>query len=261
MSEIAYSTAVTADDVNNLAVDLGATEFSQFQNAEPYAVQQLNNITKDLVSAGILLSLNRCRLTKTGDKVTIDTGIIVFANGAKKRITESLQVDLVVNTYIYALNDTATNTCQIVVSETEPDSTSDYVMLAQVDADGDVLDKRIFSKYKAAPNAAITPIHHDTYEIAFSSKPTETILRKTIDVGDASYSFVAVNGTNHIGRIVSLDETGKSDSFCANKVYGQSGYSYSQHIYFKKNGSILEIYGSSENFIRDRKATIEIYLF
>ncbi|MBE7044786.1 MAG: hypothetical protein E7397_04600 [Ruminococcaceae bacterium] len=261
MSEIAYSTAITAEDVNNLAVDLGATEFSQFQNSEPYAVQQLNNITKDLVSAGILLSLNQCKLTKAEDKVTIDTGIIVFNNGAKKRITEALQVDFVANTYIYALNNTATNTCQIVVSETEPDSTSDYVMLGQVDADGNVLDKRFFSKYKAAPNAAITPIHHDTYEIAFSSKPTETILRKTIDVGDASYAFVAVNGTNSIGRIVPLDETGKSGSFCVNKVYGQSGYSYSQHIYFKKNGSILEIYGSSENFIRDHKATIELYLF
>ena len=121
---------ITAEDLNNIAIDLGSADFSHFQNGVPTAVSELNKITADLVSPGVLLKDNRCAVGVVDNKITVDTGVIVFNNGAKKRITELQTLDLIEGTanYVYAMNDVENNITTLNVAESYPVE-GDYVVL------------------------------------------------------------------------------------------------------------------------------------
>ena len=137
---------VTAQILNDIAIDLGHTSFNGF-GENKFGADELNGITGDLVSPGILSSDNKCEPYISDEKVYINTGTIVFANGSKKKITEIMELDLITNSYIYALNDTAHNVCKIVVSETAP-TEDDFVNLCEIAADGTLTDKRVIAKAK-----------------------------------------------------------------------------------------------------------------
>lgn len=138
---------ITADILNDIAIDLGHTSFNGF-GEEKFGADELNAITGDIVSAGILSSYNKCKPVIQENKVYIDTGIIVFNNGAKKKITDGgVYVALINNSYIYASNDTVTNTCSIIVSQTEP-ADGDFVNIASIGEDGTLVDRRMIAKAK-----------------------------------------------------------------------------------------------------------------
>ena len=137
---------VTAQTLNDIAIDLGHTSFNGF-GENKFGADELNGITSALVSSGILSSGSKCEPYILGDKVYIKTGIIVFSSGAKKKITETVELDLIPNSYIYALNDTAFNICKILVSETAP-TEDDFVCLCEIAADGTLIDKRVVAKAK-----------------------------------------------------------------------------------------------------------------
>lgn len=133
-----YNQTVTADDLNSIAIDLGVADYSHFPETPPQsAVSALNQITADLVSKGVLFSLNKCNVTVSNNVATVNTGIIVFDSGAKKRITTAQTINLLSNSanYIYALNDEINNKISLVTSTAFPTS-GDFVKLAIVSADG-----------------------------------------------------------------------------------------------------------------------------
>lgn len=146
--EILYNGTVTSDTLNNIAIDLGNTSFNGF-GTEKFGADELNGITASLVTKGILQSGDMCRPVLTNGKVNIQTGIIVFGNGAKKKITEVVSVDCINSTYIYALNNQSMGTCEIVVSETAP-TEGDFVKLASVSSAGALTDLREISTAKVA---------------------------------------------------------------------------------------------------------------
>ena len=131
---------VTAQDLNNIAIDLGDAEYSHFpENPPQSAVSALNQITADLTTKGVLLSGNRCMVTYASNKIYVDTGIIVFESGAKKRIETTQTLDFISGgtNYVYAIHDTSANKISLVNATANPAS-GDYVALAAVAADGSV---------------------------------------------------------------------------------------------------------------------------
>lgn len=156
---ILYNQEVTSEILNDIAIDLGNTSFNGF-GEEKFGADELNNITASLVSKGVLLSQDKCKPILNGDNVNIQTGIIVFENGAKKKLTEVVNVPLVKSSYIYALGkDTS---CEIIVSSNDPTTDEavmlqDYVQIAQIDSNGVLIDKRIYSVSKV-----ITPTQEET---------------------------------------------------------------------------------------------------
>ncbi|MBR6523447.1 MAG: hypothetical protein IKT39_02410 [Clostridia bacterium] len=131
---------VTAEDLNNIAVDLGDATFSVFSD-EKFGVDKLNEITAGLVGKGILTTGDRCEPIVSDGKVYIKSGVIVFGSGAKIRISEPVGVSLVNGGYIYAFNDVTTGKASIKVGECLPTS-GDYVLIAQIDDAGIVVDLR-----------------------------------------------------------------------------------------------------------------------
>ena len=116
---ILYNQEVTTETLNDIAIDLGATSFNGF-TTNKFGADELNGITQALATKGILLSGNQCKPVVSSGKVYIQTGTIVFDNGAKKVITEPVEAALENDTYIYALNNVALGVCEIVVSSAQP---------------------------------------------------------------------------------------------------------------------------------------------
>lgn len=145
-----YSNLVTADDLNNIAKDLGAATFSNFSASTPTAVTELNNITKELVSKGVLKIEKQCAVRISGSYIYIDTGVCVFENGAKKRITSTTLLSFIngYTNYVYLLNNVSGNQIQLITSKTLPEDGTDYVMLAEISPSKTVTDKREFATYK-----------------------------------------------------------------------------------------------------------------
>ena len=194
---------VTAADLNNIAIDLGYADYSHFPETPPLsAVSALNQITSDLVSKGVLILGNKCNVTASGGAAYIDTGVIVFDSGAKKRIEAVQSLNLTAGSinYIYALNDTVNNTIDLVCSTEEP-STGDFVMMAEVSADGKVTMKRSFAKAKTAPPAAQQYKYIESVSLSKGNS-------KTIDVGFDNFSFLSLsyNFNNALDKVPHIIE-------------------------------------------------------
>lgn len=235
-----YNEEVTAEDLNNISIDLGKADFSFFENDNPTAVSELNNITGDLVSAGVLLTDNRCRVDVVGDKITVDTGIIVFANGAKKRITETQTLTPLadVKSYVYALNDVLNNRITLNVAEAYP-TEGDFVALGTVT--NGLVESTICSistaKVKLNTSNEFQVINEDIY---FNCEGINFVKY-------ASISGVEIDGYNFIV----FTTTEKLDSLRRPTLdYGQfvNGELYKHYVSvdlkFVKNGNAIDIYAS-----------------
>lgn len=126
---------VTQSDLNNIAVDLGDAEFSAF-SSNKFGVDALNAITADLVTSGVLRTLDKCKPTLTNGNVNIAKGIIVFSDGAKLRITSPVSITAVANAYVAARYDSTNGICSIVSKAEIPTETGvEYMKLARVNTD------------------------------------------------------------------------------------------------------------------------------
>ena len=185
---------VTAEDLNNIAIDLGYPDYSHFpEETPPSAVSALNQITADLVSAGVLLTGNRCAVTYSNGNIYVDTGIIVFESGAKKRIETMQQLQALEGTScIYALNNTVENTISLVCSNEFPVE-GDFVKLASITG-GVVTDTRKYSIAKV-DLPTMNYFEENTEEFDFyqdgrTGNVIEYRLKKTITFGSDKFNFI-----------------------------------------------------------------------
>lgn len=179
---------VTQSDLNNIAVDLGDTEFSAF-NSNKFGVDALNAITADLVTSGVLRTLDMCKPTLTNGNVNIAKGVIVFSDGAKLRITSPVNITAVANAYVAARYDSANGTCSLVsVAEIPTETGVEYMKLAQVNSDGTAItDLRTMARSKSAGYEQSTEnvfldIRPD--EITCANKPATGYTTGTITLTD-----------------------------------------------------------------------------
>ena len=240
-SGIFYNQSVTIDDLNNIAIDLGATSFNGF-GENKFGAAELNNITKDLVGKGYLLKGNKCKVAASGDNLVILDGIVVFENGAKKEIAENLTVVCVKGKVYYFLNDTASGTCRLCAEDDYP-SSGDFVPLCEVQSDGTIVDKRVLSVAKVDLNS-------------IEKNKTETVQSESFDISkDVSGTVVATiplefSGYNLI-RINSIGGAGENYNIVSHRELPDSGQServlvsYARAVTFERSAEGINIYGYS----------------
>ena len=196
------------------------------------SISALNQITADLVTAGILQSGNNCAVTLSNGKARIDTGVIVFETGAKKRIEEAVLIDLMSSgtSCIYALNDTVNNAIKIVCAA-EFQTSGDFIKLAKIE-NSTVTDMRQFA----------------TAKVAFTTPAV------TQSIGDIELPSNLPEGTYTLQATRTLASESFTYLLCEQKYGGRSYYEDGYHK-FDENG---EIYFSSAKIKRNGK-TLEIY--
>lgn len=229
---------VTAEDLNHIAVDLGAADYSQFPETPPQsAVSALNQITADLATAGILQIGNKCAVSISGNTITVQSGVCVFDSGAKKRIEDTLTIDFMsgVTNYVYFLNDELNNQIRLMNAQSEP-ATGDFVMLAQIAADKTVTDRRRFSLSKVGSGVSLWTI----LDNIFPSLSTDSY--KSYDTGKPNFTIVIphddtvfAGSTSAIGYPGFVDlSDGEEHGIYIRPANGAAGT-----IYYKKEGSVL----------------------
>lgn len=236
MDSILYNQEVTADILNNIAVDLGNTSFNGF-GEEKFGADELNNITASLVSAGILMSGERCKAIISNENIIVQPGIIVFANGAKKKITEAVSFPAQADTYIYALNKVSAGTCDLVMSVTNPNTDEevkslDFVPICAVDSEKKIIDMRTFSAANVAIPTA-NQYHEAEVEVYFSTEEAN-VVRATIDTGHP-YKYAITEKVNGYRQVAELQDGVRSDWLKT------PGLSY-HRISFERKGTKIEIY-------------------
>lgn len=243
---------VTAQDLNNIAIDLGAADYSHFPETPPQsAVAALNEITKDLAGAGILGCKNKCAPSIESNTVTVDTGVIVFSTGAKKRIEVPVTIDVESGkkSCIYALNDTENNTIYINASDAFPEG--DCVYIAEISASGVLTDKRQYSVMKVVSDAP-----HVVQEAEWDGSVTGTPA-----IGDLVYSLPLISSSFKHIYVYRKPASYETEIYQAslldlqNNVFTQmlNSMSTSYMALGQTGGSIYTYYGRNSSSLLDYK--------
>ena len=247
----ADNTEVTLENMNDIARDLGDTEFSGF-STNKFGVDTLNNITSDLISSGILRTEENanmgCEPVISGSNVIIAPGVIVFETGAKLRITEAEALVKTNSTYVYAYNNHLTGLASIVVSETAPTNQMDAVLICRINANGTLIDMRSAAVAKVSLTAdaenvsKIINIVHDSITNSYFE----------IDTGWNGWMYMICRTTNpHMSPSYFRLEDGES-------FYGLPTSYNTNDVRVSRNGSIIRI--ESTSYIGSGNIDLEVEL-
>lgn len=181
-----YNQEITIDDINGIAHDIGHTTFNAV-STDKFGVDELNRITADLVTKGVLHTDGECKPMKSNNNVIVSTGVVVFADGAKMRLDTPQTIATEPNSYIYAYEDKAQGRAYLCVSEALPVNDDAYVRLARVDSYGNLADERAFCQSKGNWNctssetvsAVLTGITPSVIQPAFADWELLKVTRKT----------------------------------------------------------------------------------
>lgn len=217
--------------INDIAKDLGNTSFNGF-TTNKFGAGELNNITKSLVTKGVLTSGNACVPIVVDGKLYIQLGTIVFDNGAKKVLATSEEVEYLNNSVVYALNNVSAGTCSLVVSNSFPE-TGDYVKLATVDGSGNVTDIREIATSKMALYGGNNEVIKEWNSTILNVLPVKISSFTKKDFKRFKYIMSQIGWRGMCYKI--------SDITYGEKYYAIEGQFY---ISFAENGNNIDIYGN-----------------
>lgn len=123
-----------------------------FKDNVVYGADDINAIRTSILTAGVIEETDTsCKVVAEGDGVKIAGGQAVFSDGCRIAVdSEGVLKEItpgVVN-YVYFLNNTLAGICEVVTETSYPEG--DFVMLAEIDAEGNVSDRREFAQLKTA---------------------------------------------------------------------------------------------------------------
>lgn len=210
------------EDVNNITKNLVGAGIAPFPTKDTYTAEDLNGLTSALVGSGT--SLDGCKCTVSGTTVTVAPGIIYFANGVVMTVDSenggaghTVTVPASTAGYVYAVYSAATQTADIVFGEALPTSATDYIVqLAAISAAGVLTDKRTPARSKVATLGT-----NATYEFAFTD---ETVTKSE---GGCS--------------IVLPVDAGKFNYIVTTNPYVDKKYNYTFGVYDLKNEKWISI--------------------
>lgn len=143
------------EDINDIARSLVGAGVMPFLSKESYNVSDLNVMTSAIASAGASLDGCKCTVQNLGTEemfVLVGQGIVFFESGVRLTVDEDgYSVVAIPNTagYICAHYSPSLQKADIVFA-TELPTDGEYVLLAELLADGSVMDKRTYAKSKVA---------------------------------------------------------------------------------------------------------------
>lgn len=185
-----------AEDLNSLVSSLVSSGVADgFEDGKPYNASMLNSIVSSVYSAGVVpSSVSTLQVTKTSDGViSIAPGLAFFADGSTIKITsaETLSYEAGSKNYVYLKQDlTAQNRNYPACTTSAP--TGDFVLLAEISAQGEITDKRIYAKGKVPGYQSNANVSLAVSRNIYFEKGSSTPQSFTVDLGTNNYSRVFV---------------------------------------------------------------------
>lgn len=218
-----------AEDLNSLVSSLVSSGVADgFEDGTAYNASKLNDVISTVYSAGVVpSSVSTLRVTKTSDGViSIAPGLAFFADGSTIKITsaETLSYEAGSKNYVYLKQDlTAQNRNYPACTTTAP--TGDFVLLAEISAQGEITDKRTYAKGKV-------PGYQSNANVCMVSAQSICDNGKDLDATSGTVEFSLDLGTNNYSRVFCI-QTGKNSGFDSDGAYGSLGvYSLTDGSYF-----------------------------
>ncbi|MDO4743923.1 MAG: hypothetical protein Q4A86_00885 [Clostridia bacterium] len=143
------------EDINDITRSLTGAGVAPFVSKDSYNVSDLNVMTSALVGTGVELDGCKCSIKNAGTEgmaVTVAKGIVFFESGARMTVDEEGYVLYIIPNvagWVYAYYNPALQKANIEFSSELP-TDGEYVLLAEVLADGSIMDKRAYAKSKVA---------------------------------------------------------------------------------------------------------------
>ena len=223
------NTEVTAENLNNIAIDLGKADFAVFSADEKFGNDALNQITADLVSSGILNLNDRCKctLTEDGSQIIVATGVAVFGDGSKIRVTSPQTLDIIDGgtNYVYFKNDTISGRVTLENSLTEPDTTTGYNIMLCTVTDSVLTNVRPFSEARVdlSTTAYDNVSLNETVTFEFGETSYATI-EISLPVNKSSYDYIVLvphKSSSHYRYCMSFYDINNKKCLCS--YYEQFG--------------------------------------
>ena len=123
-----------------------------FKDDVVYGADDINAIRASILTKGVIEeSQSSCKVTAEEGIFKISKGQAVFNDGCRIEVDdEGVSVDVTagIKNYIYFYNNTLAGVCEVKSGTIFP--SGDYVLLAEIDENGTVSDKREFAQLKTA---------------------------------------------------------------------------------------------------------------
>ena len=122
-----------------------------FANGVPYNCTKINNVVKTIAASGVVPdNVNTLKVSKLSEgQIRINDGTAFFDSGAVIEVSgggETLSYQAGVKNYVYLKADLASNVVRPYCTVAAP--TGDFVPLAEIDATGNITDKRKYATGK-----------------------------------------------------------------------------------------------------------------
>ncbi len=143
------------DDINDITKSLTGAGVAPFVSKSSYKASDLNDLAAELVASGASLDGCRCTVENMGTLqmvVTVGQGIVFFDGGVRLTVDSdgyTFPVEPNTSGYIFAYFSPTLQKADIIF-DTELPSTGEYVLLAELAADGNLRDKREIARSKVA---------------------------------------------------------------------------------------------------------------
>ena len=242
----------SADDVNNAFSHLTTQGVSLFSDTGS-VISDINAALAALTSGGVdIYNTESCMVYKAGELYMVKKGVCFLHDGAFVVVDDdgyTLKITEGVLNYVYALHDPLKNECGIFVSTYSVPENA--VLLAEIDAEGKITDKRVFSQAKiAVPTVNITESKKLSLSYPSGTGSGYTYNEEAFDVGFGGFNYVRALYDDEL-YFVYIGDNEKREF-----IETSGGNSW-----IRKEGNSLVITTGTWGNYGSRTREVEIYLF
>ncbi len=148
-----------------------------FKDNVVYGADHINAIRTSILTKGVIEeSDTSCKAVLTDVGVLIQQGQAVFDDGCRIEVdADGVEREFVLGqiNYVYFYNNTLAGVCEVIVSTVLPEG--DCVILAEIDAEGVITDKREFAELKTAETQRYIEIFQDQISLDTDAVPGEAL--------------------------------------------------------------------------------------
>ena len=175
------------DDINAAISRLTTAGVAVYPTDETL-INAMNSVTAQAASEGIEFSAKSCLVSVEDEDIKISAGTAFFEDGVSMVIdSEGTTLPLETGVYVYLFRDVNRNSCYPCVSKELPES--GYILLAEIDENGSVTDKRTYAASKLAPNSAPQLSAYSMKIVYYpSTSPDEAVA--TLDAGYSAFTHL-----------------------------------------------------------------------
>ena len=234
-----------AQDVNDIfaRITSGGVVFTD----TGYTFGDLNATQNGITGGGVTRDTNSCKVVKNGDTYKISKGACFMNDGSAiifDNEGQEIEITPGVLNYVYLRRNVVANTIDIVVSENAGDG--DSIPLAEVGQNGEVVDRRQYSRAKVDLAVGGSVKNFTCNFTQCAANKSETV---TIDLADGAFTHVVVWDGKMVHGTINQNREASGRNLIALKegeevysVIGRFDGDETELAYFKKNGQKLHIY-------------------